>query len=357
MRGVQACRRFPLARFSPWSQFSDSLRGPAPPCGAPITVSSNPRRNTSWHFQKSVLGVTCVRALCHRIRHGNCLRIELPSQSRVHILYGALRDPPEIRALPEAPLRIHCGERPSLLKQLSMESGTGSVTALLVEIQDLSKSYRRGAQEIPVLRNLYLDVARGEFLALMGPSGSGKTTLLNLIAGIDRPDSGMLRVGGIDIGGLGEAELSSWRATHVGFIFQFYNLIPVLTALENVQLPLSLTALPRRERKEHALAALEAVGLSDRTDHYPSQLSGGQQQRVAIARALVTDPLILVADEPTGDLDKISATDVLNLLGELNDRFQKTIVMVTHDPRAARKSKRILYLDKGVLAESMRNEF
>jgi putative ABC transport system ATP-binding protein len=226
----------------------------------------------------------------------------------------------------------------------------------LVLIEGLSKSYMRGDQEIPVLRNMSLRVEPGEFLALMGPSGSGKTTLLNLIAGIDRPDQGTLRIAGVDISQLGESELSSWRASHVGFIFQFYNLIPVLTAFENVQLPLLLTSLSRKDRKNHAMAALEAVGLSDRVDHYPSQLSGGQQQRVAIARALVTDPLILVADEPTGDLDKKSASDVLNLLGQLNEAFQKTIVMVTHDPRAAKKSRRILYLDKGVLANSLKNE-
>jgi putative ABC transport system ATP-binding protein len=226
----------------------------------------------------------------------------------------------------------------------------------LVLIEGLSKSYMRGDQEIPVLRNMSLRVEPGEFLALMGPSGSGKTTLLNLIAGIDRPDQGTLRIAGVDISQLGESELSSWRASHVGFIFQFYNLIPVLTAFENVQLPLLLTFLSRKDRKNHAMAALEAVGLSDRVDHYPSQLSGGQQQRVAIARALVTDPLILVADEPTGDLDKKSASDVLNLLGQLNEAFQKTIVMVTHDPRAAKKSRRILYLDKGVLANSLKNE-
>jgi putative ABC transport system ATP-binding protein len=186
----------------------------------------------------------------------------------------------------------------------------------------------------------------------MGPSGSGKTTLLNLIAGIDKSDSGTLRIGDVEVQQLGDAELSEWRASHVGFIFQFYNLIPVLSALENVQLPLLLTSLQRRSRREHALAALQAVGLEDRLDHYPSQLSGGQQQRVAIARALVTDPLILVADEPTGDLDKVSATEVLNLLADLNDAFSKTIIMVTHDPRAAGRSKRILYLDKGVLADS-----
>lgn len=226
----------------------------------------------------------------------------------------------------------------------------------IVEIQHLHKSYRRGDQVIPVLTDISLSVASGEFLALMGPSGSGKSTLLNLIAGIDRPDHGVLKVGGVDILHLGEAELNHWRADQVGFIFQFYNLIPVLTALENVQLPLLLTTLSRQERKEHTLAALEAVGLGDRTDHYPSQLSGGQQQRVAIARALVTDPLLVVADEPTGDLDKKSATDVLELMARLNEAYQKTIIMVTHDPRAAKRSKRILYLDKGELKDSMNNE-
>jgi putative ABC transport system ATP-binding protein len=228
-------------------------------------------------------------------------------------------------------------------------------TQPLVLIEHLSKSYRRGDQVIPVLRDISLEVARGEFLALMGPSGSGKTTLLNLIAGIDQADEGLLTIGGVDITRLGESALSSWRATSVGFIFQFYNLIPVLSALENVQLPLLLTSLDRATRRAHAVAALEAVGLSDRMDHYPGQLSGGQQQRVAIARALVTDPLLIVADEPTGDLDKKSATDVLHLLGQLNDLFHKTIIMVTHDPRAARKSRRILYLDKGSLADSFPN--
>jgi putative ABC transport system ATP-binding protein len=220
----------------------------------------------------------------------------------------------------------------------------------LVFIEGLSKSYRRGDQEIPVLRNITLQVFQGEFLALMGPSGSGKTTLLNLVAGIDTPDEGILRIGGVDIASLSESELSVWRAGNVGFIFQFYNLIPVLTAIENVQLPLLLTSLPRRMRREHALAALEVVGLSDRMDHYPTQLSGGQQQRVAIARALITDPLIIVADEPTGDLDKDSAEEVLDLMEEFNRAFGKTIIMVTHDPRAAQKAKKILTLDKGVLA-------
>jgi putative ABC transport system ATP-binding protein len=220
----------------------------------------------------------------------------------------------------------------------------------LVVIEGLSKSYRRGDQEIPVLKNITLEVFQGEFLALMGPSGSGKTTLLNLIAGIDTPNEGILRIGGVDIASLSESELSVWRAGNVGFIFQFYNLIPVLTAIENVQLPLLLTSLPRRRRREHALAALEVVGLLDRMDHYPAQLSGGQQQRVAIARALITDPLIIVADEPTGDLDKDSAEDVLDLMEEFNQAFGKTIIMVTHDPRAAQKAEKILTLDKGVLA-------
>ncbi len=224
--------------------------------------------------------------------------------------------------------------------------------AALVHILDLSKSYRRGDQSIQVLNHISLDVRAGEFLALMGPSGSGKTTLLNLIAGIDRPDRGTLEVGGVRINELNESDLNTWRAAHVGFVFQFYNLIPVITALENVQLPLLLTSLSRSQRIEHAMIALDAVGLTDRQSHYPAQLSGGQQQRVAIARALVTDPLLVVADEPTGDLDKKSATDILNLLVDLNESFAKTIIMVTHDPRAARRSKRILHLDKGMLADS-----
>ncbi len=227
----------------------------------------------------------------------------------------------------------------------------------IVVIDGLSKSYRRGTQEIPVLIDISLTVGQNEFLALMGPSGSGKTTLLNMIAGIDRPDNGRLVIGEIDIASLSESELSKWRASHIGFIFQFYNLIPVLDALENVQLPLLLTSLSRSERREHAIAALEAVGLVDRMDHFPSELSGGQQQKVAIARAIVTDPLLIVADEPTGDLDKKSASDVLNLLWQLNEQFEKTIIMVTHDPRAANKSKRILFLDKGVLADSMKDGF
>ena len=219
----------------------------------------------------------------------------------------------------------------------------------IVEIRDLCKSYRRGSQRVPVLEEVTLDVAKGEFLALMGPSGSGKSTLLNLIAGIDRPDSGLLRVGGVEISALSEGDLASWRAAHVGFIFQFYNLIPVLTAFENVELPLLLTPLSRKERREHVALALRLVRLDDRMDHRPGQLSGGQQQRVAIARALITDPTILVADEPTGDLDRESAEEVLGLMDRLNREFGKTVIMVTHDPRAAEKARVIRHLEKGLL--------
>jgi len=219
----------------------------------------------------------------------------------------------------------------------------------IVQIQNLSKSYRRGTQIVPVLNDITFDIKDGEFLALMGPSGSGKSTLLNLIAGIDKADSGIIRVGGIDITTLAETELARWRASNVGFIFQFYNLIPVLTAYENVELPLLLTGLSRAERREHAEIALTVVGLADRMDHYPGQLSGGQQQRVAIARAVVTDPVILVADEPTGDLDRVSAVEILGLMDRLNAESGKTIIMVTHDPRAAEKAHVIKHLEKGVL--------
>ena len=222
---------------------------------------------------------------------------------------------------------------------------------MMVQARNLSKSYRRGGQVVPVLADINLDIDEGEFVALMGPSGSGKSTLLNLIAGIDKPSGGTLRVNGLDIGALGEAQLADWRARAVGFIFQFYNLLPVLTAFENVELPLLLTPLSRRERREHAQAALEMVGLSDRMRHYPSQLSGGQQQRVAIARAIITDPQILVADEPTGDLDRVSAADVLGLMEQLNAQMGKTVVMVTHDQRAAEAAHRLIHLDKGVLIE------
>jgi putative ABC transport system ATP-binding protein len=219
----------------------------------------------------------------------------------------------------------------------------------IVQIEHVSKSYHRGTHIIPVLDNITLDIAEGEFLALMGPSGSGKSTLLNLIAALDNVDSGLIRVGGIDITGLTETELAAWRSVNVGFIFQFYNLIPVLTAFENVELPLLLTGLSRRERHEHVELALQVVNLASRMDHYPGQLSGGEQQRVAIARAIVTDPTILVADEPTGDLDRVSAEEILELMDRLNRESHKTIIMVTHDPRAAKKARTIRYLDKGIL--------
>lgn len=219
----------------------------------------------------------------------------------------------------------------------------------IVEIKNLYKSYRRGNQTLPVLQDINLDIADGEFLALMGPSGSGKSTLLNLIAGIDKADGGGITVGGVDITRLSETELAEWRSTNIGFIFQFYNLIPVLTAFENVELPLLLTGLTKKQRAEHAEAALQLVSLSDRLEHYPGQLSGGQQQRVAIARAIVTDPLILVADEPTGDLDRVSAKEILDLMERLVHELGKTIIMVTHDPRAAEKAHIIRNLDKGVL--------
>ena len=220
----------------------------------------------------------------------------------------------------------------------------------LVSLTNVSKSYWRDSLEIPVLRSISFEIPEGEFLALMGPSGSGKTTLLNLIAGIDRPTSGTLTVTGIEITGLGESELATWRSKHIGFVFQFYNLLPVLTAYENVELPLLLSHLSKKERKEHVEFALKVVGLEDRMRHYPKQLSGGQEQRVAIARALVTDPTLLVADEPTGDLDKVSAEEILNLLERLNTEFKKTIVMVTHDPRAAERAHKSRHLDKGELS-------
>ena len=223
----------------------------------------------------------------------------------------------------------------------------------VVEITNISKSYRRDHYALEVLHDITFRIERGEFLALMGPSGSGKSTLLNLIAGIDKPDSGIIRVTGVDISSLSETELAGWRGTHVGFIFQFYNLIPVLTALENVELPLNLMDLSGKERREHAETALKVVNLFERKDHYPGQLSGGEQQRVAIARAVVTDPTILVADEPTGDLDRNSADDVLNLMEYLNRQFGKTIIMVTHDPRAAKRAGVIRHLDKGVLSNAI----
>ena len=219
----------------------------------------------------------------------------------------------------------------------------------LVEIQHVVKAYRRGGQTVPVLTDITLNIGAGDFTALMGPSGSGKSTLLNLIAGIDKPDSGILRVAGLDITQLGEAELANWRAANVGFIFQFYNLMPVLSAFENVELPLLLTNLSRKERRERTELTLRMVNLADRMDHYPSELSGGQQQRVAIARAIITDPTLIVADEPTGDLDRVSAAEILGLLQRLNEELGKTIIMVTHDGHAAEKAKAIIHLEKGEL--------
>ncbi|MDB5784180.1 ABC transporter ATP-binding protein [Caballeronia mineralivorans] len=223
--------------------------------------------------------------------------------------------------------------------------------APLVEISHVAKSYRRGVQIVPVLTDITLEIGEGDFIALMGPSGSGKSTLLNLIAGIDRPDSGELRVGRLDITRLPEAALAEWRAANVGFIFQFYNLMPVLTAFENIELPLVLTHLTRRERRERVGLVLEMVNLADRMHHYPSELSGGQQQRVAIARALIADPTLIVADEPTGDLDRASAEEVLSMMQRLNMELGKTIIMVTHDAHAAGAAKAIVHLEKGELID------
>ena len=221
----------------------------------------------------------------------------------------------------------------------------------IVSLNHIVKSYRRGDQIVPVLNDIHFDIREGEFLALMGPSGSGKSTLLNLIAGIDKPDSGEIVIGGLDITQLSEGELADWRAQNIGFIFQLYNLMPVLTAFENVELPLLLTRLSRGERRERVDLALGMVSLTDRATHFPSELSGGQQQRVAIARAIITDPMILVADEPTGDLDRISAEEILKLLKRLNREINKTIIMVTHDRRAAESAQAIMHLDKGELLE------
>jgi putative ABC transport system ATP-binding protein len=219
-----------------------------------------------------------------------------------------------------------------------------------IAIRDVSKVYRRDAVEVPVLSSLSLDIASGDYVGLMGPSGSGKTTLLNLIGGIDKPSAGRITVDGTDIAQLQGSKLSKWRASHIGFIFQLYNLIPVLTALQNVELPLLLVKMSGAERKRRATTALELVGLGDRLKHFPRQLSGGQEQRVAIARALVSDPSILLADEPTGDLDRKAGEEILTLLERLNQEFKKTIVMVTHDPHAAERAKRVVHLDKGVLS-------
>ena len=219
----------------------------------------------------------------------------------------------------------------------------------LVAIRELTKFYVRGDQVIPVLVGINLDIHAGDYVALMGPSGSGKSTLLNLIAGIDKPTSGRIHVAGVDIAQLSEADLAAWRAASVGFIFQFYNLMPVLSAFGNVELPRLLTSLSRRDRRERVETALSLVGLADRMEHYPNELSGGQQQRVAIARALIGDPALIVADEPTGDLDRVTAEEILLLLQRLNREVGKTIVMVTHDPKAAEKAHRVIHLEKGVL--------
>ncbi len=230
------------------------------------------------------------------------------------------------------------------------KAGDKTDKKVIIRLKGIRKVYQRGKQDIPVLDGIDLEIKQGSFEALMGPSGSGKTTLLNLIAGIDRPSAGTLEVAGTDLAKLSEGDLAAWRASHVGFIFQFYNLLPVLTAFQNVELPLLLTKLDKAERKKRVETALRVVSLDDRMDHYPRQLSGGQEQRVAIARAIVTDPTIIVADEPTGDLDRKSAEEVLKLLGLLHKKFNKTIVMVTHDPHAAECAELVRKLDKGQLA-------
>jgi len=239
-----------------------------------------------------------------------------------------------------------------LQSQTGKNDGEMQERKTIVEIKNLSKSYRRGAYTVRVLQDITFDIAEQEFLSIMGPSGSGKSTLLNLIAGIDKADSGTVTVGDVEVTSLSETELALWRATHVGFIFQFYNLIPVLTAVENAELPLHLTGLSKKERQEHVRMALRLVNLEHRMDHYPRQLSGGEQQRVAIARAIVTDPTILVADEPTGDLDRASAEEVLDLMGRLNSEMGKTIIMVTHDPRAAKRASITRNLEKGFLNDA-----
>jgi putative ABC transport system ATP-binding protein len=240
-------------------------------------------------------------------------------------------------------------ERPATEEmRVAEQTGRGEP---IVEIRNLSKEFHRDEITVPVLMDINVDLYSGDYMALMGPSGSGKTTLLNLIAGLDRPTSGSLKVLGHDLTQTSEGALARWRSQHIGFIFQLYNLIPVLTAFENVELPLTLTQLSKRERREHVEAALEVVGLSNRGDHYPRQLSGGQEQRVAIARAIATDPTLLVADEPTGDLDATSAGEILDLMQRLNEEFEKTIVMVTHDPHAAERASRLLHLEKGVLVD------
>jgi putative ABC transport system ATP-binding protein len=233
---------------------------------------------------------------------------------------------------------------------MSSPAPSPAANGVLVEIRDLAKSYRRGTEEIRVFEGVDLDIRNGEFLALMGPSGSGKSTLLNILAGLDTPTAGSVVIDGQDITGMNAKQLATWRSGHIGFIFQFYNLLPVLTAAQNVELPLLLTHLSKKDRRDHVMAALEIVGLTDRAEHYPRQLSGGQQQRVGIARAVVSDPAIILGDEPTGDLDAASGNEVLDLLERLSGEFGKTIVMVTHDAHAAARAKAIMHMDKGVLS-------
>ncbi len=230
------------------------------------------------------------------------------------------------------------------------QAAAAAAAAALVDIAGLGKAYRRGSETIHVFEDVDLQIHHGEFLALMGPSGSGKSTLLNILAGLDTPDTGTVMVGGQDITRMNARQLAAWRATHIGFVFQFYNLLPVLTAAQNVELPLLLTSLSKAERRDHVLTALEVVGLTDRAEHFPKQLSGGQQQRVGIARAIVSDPTILLADEPTGDLDATSGEEILTLLGRLNREFHKTILIVTHDAHAAAHAQATMHLDKGVLS-------
>ncbi len=238
----------------------------------------------------------------------------------------------------------------------STESATMSAASpaakgrVLVQIRDLAKNYRRGAETVHVFEGVNLDIHEGEYLALMGPSGSGKSTLLNVLAGLDKPDRGKVVVDGKDVTAMNSRQLAAWRSTHIGFIFQFYNLLPVLTAAQNVELPLLLTNLGKKQRREHVMHALDVVGLSDRTEHFPKQLSGGQQQRVGIARAIVSDPTIILGDEPTGDLDSVSGDEILTLLERLNREFKKTILLVTHDAHAAERAQAIMRMDKGVLS-------
>jgi len=231
----------------------------------------------------------------------------------------------------------------------AVETGLAGQSEALVTVRDVTKIYFRGSEELPVLTNVNFSMASGEFLALMGPSGSGKTTMLNIMAGLDTPSSGTVKVDGAEVTTMSARKLATWRSRHIGFVFQFYNLLPVLTAFQNVELPLLLTRLSKRERREHVNTALDVVGLNDRATHYPRQLSGGESQRVGIARAIVSDPTIVLADEPTGDLDAKSADEILTLLQRLNSEFSKTIMMVTHDAHAAERAHEVMHLDKGVL--------